>query len=302
MRCAGAIDIGGTHTKLAIVSEDGRIVRQGTVPTGEAGEPEPLVARIAETFGPMLAEARGGGGLVPAVGVAVAGFIDPDRSSMFGNANLPALCDFPLRLALVAALRIDCRLEVDSNAALLAEQRHGATQGSIRTLGMTVGTGLGGAVTVNGRLLRYTGECAGDLGHIMVEPDGRSCSCGAKGCLEALVSAGALSERAGGRAVSDIIAAAGTGETNAREALGATGGWLGFGLASLAPVFAPDTVVVGGGVSAAGDLLLGAVRESFHAHAAPAFADSVTIVGSKMRGWAGVVGAAVCVFDPELAG
>jgi glucokinase len=302
MRCAGAIDIGGTHTKLGIVTEDGKIVAQGTVPTGEAGEPEPLIERIAETFRPMLAEARAGGNLVPAVGVSVAGFIDPDRSAMFGNANLPALCDFPLRLALVAALRIDCRLEVDSNAALLAEQRYGATNGSSRTVGVTVGTGLGGAVVVDGALLRYTGECAGDIGHIIVEPEGRPCSCGARGCLEALVSAGALSERGGGRAVSEIIAAAEAGEKDATQALGTTGQWLGFGLASLVPLFAPDSIVVGGGVSAAGELLLGPVRDSFHAHAAPAFAQSVSIVRSEMRGWAGVVGAAVCVFDPELAG
>jgi glucokinase len=299
MRCAGAIDIGGTSTKIGIVALDGSIAARATIPTDLQGDPMDLVARIAASLTPMLAEARAGGNLVPRVGVAVAGFLDRERSAMFGNANLPTLCDFPLRLALNVALRHDCWLEVDSNAALIAEHRHGATHGAARTLGLTIGTGVGGAVIVDGKLLRYTGECAGDLGHIIVEPEGRACSCGSRGCLEAVASAGALSERAGGRPVRDIIGAARDGDGNAVAALGETGRWLGMGLAALAPLFAPEVIVVGGGVAAAGELLLAPVRESFERHASPAFSEGITIVGSPFEGWAGVVGAASLVLHPE---
>src|ERR687887_170785 len=94
---------------------------------------------------------------------------------------------------------------VDSNAAVVAEYRHGAGRGSPRLLGVTVGTGLGGGVVVDGELLRYTGECAGDLGHVILDPKGRRCTCGARGCFEAMVCSAALSERGDGRTVREIV-------------------------------------------------------------------------------------------------
>ena len=295
MRLAGAVDIGGTGTKIGIVADDGSIVRRVTIPTSPAGAPGPLVDDIVATLEPMLGEASALG-----VGVAVAGFLDRERGAMVGNANLPALCGFPLRRALEERLALDCRLEVDSNASSLAEYRYGAGRGAARLLGVTVGTGLGGGVIVGGDLLRYTGECAGDLGHVILQPDGRRCSCGARGCLEAMVSAAALSERAAGRSVRDVAAAALAGDRLAVDALAETGRWLGLGLASLSPLFAPDRIVVGGGVAAAaGELLLAPTRASYRAHAAPGFAERVQILGSSFDGWEGMVGAASLVLDPS---
>src|SRR6202162_4676127 len=142
---------------------------------------------------------------VAGVGVSVAGFLNPGRTAMIHNANLPALREFELRTALEERLSLECRLEVASNAAVLAEYRHGAGRGSTRLLGVTVGTGLGGGVIIDGELLRYNGACAGDLGHIIVAPKGRLCTCGARGCLEAMVNSAALSERARGRSARDIV-------------------------------------------------------------------------------------------------
>lgn len=297
MRLAGAVDIGGTGTKIALVTEDASLVMRTTIATGLGGEPHSLVERIAATLGAMFDATRADGTVVPGIGVAVAGFLDRERSAMFANANLPALCGFPLRRALSERMGMECQLEVDSNAALVADHRHGAARGSGRTLGVTIGTGVGGAVIVAGRLLRYTGECAGDVGHIIVAPGGRQCSCGARGCLEALVCAAALSERGDGRPVSDIVNSAGGGDRRALDALGETGRWLGLGLAALVPLFAPARIVVGGGVSAAGEMLLRPTRESFAMHAAPEFARTVTIAGSAFEGWAGVVGAGSLVLD-----
>jgi glucokinase len=291
MRIAGAVDIGGSRTKIGIVAEDGGIVKRTTIRTKAAGDPAPLVEGIVSTLRPMLDAVASTGGPALGVGVSVAGFLDAEHGAMVGNANLPALCGFPLRRVLEERLALPCRLEVDSNAAVAAEHRYGAGRGSARLLGVTIGTGLGGGVIIDGMLLRHTGECAGDLGHVIVDPKGRRCTCGAQGCLEAMVCSAALSERAGGRAAREVVSGAKRGEQLAVDALAETGRWLGLGLASLSPLFAPDRIVVGGGIAAAGDLLLGPTRTSYSAHAS-AECQRVPIVGSSFDGWEGMVGAA----------
>jgi len=298
MRLAGAIDIGGTATKIGVVAEDGTIVRRRTMSTSVDGEPMPLVDAIASSLRLILDARATQRNPVSGIGVSVAGFLDPEHSAMIHNANLPALRGFPLRRALEERLSLDCRLEVDSNAAVVAEYRHGAGRGSARLLGVTVGTGLGGGVIIDGELLRYTGECAGDLGHIIVDPKGRLCTCGARGCLEAMVNSAALSERARGRKPREIVNSGRQGDKVARKALAETGWWLGLGLASLSPVFAPDRIVVGGGIAAAGELLLESVRTSYRTHARPEFREKVQVVGSSFDGWEGMVGAASLFLDP----
>jgi glucokinase len=298
MRLAGAIDIGGTATKIGIVAEDGTIVRRERVPTSLHGEPMAVVDAIASSLRPMLDAANAENKPVSGVGVSVAGFLDAQRSAMVHNANLPALREFPLRSALEQRLSLHCRLEVDSNAAVAAEYRHGAARGATRLLGVTMGTGLGGGVIIDGELLRYTGECAGDLGHIIVDRNGRQCTCGARGCLEAMVNSAALSDRAGGRAVREIVSTAREGDPLALKALGETGWWLGLGLASLSPIFSPDRIVVGGGISAAGELLLEAVRASYRTHARPEFREKTQVVGSSFEGWDGMIGAASLFLSP----
>jgi len=298
MRLAGAIDIGGSSAKIGIIGEDGSIVRRGSVPTGLHGEPAVVVDAIASALLPMLDAATAEGQPVSGIGVSVAGFLNRDRSAMVHNANLPALREFPLRRTLEERLSLDCRLEVDSNAAVLAEYRYGAGQGSTRLLGVTVGTGLGGGVIIEGALLRYTGECAGDLGHIILDPNGRLCTCGARGCLEAMVDSASLSERGGGRPVREIIGSARAGDELARAALAETGQWLGLGLASLSPIFSPDRIVVGGGIAAAGDFLLDATRASYRTHARPEFREKTHVVGSSFEGWEGIVGAGSLFLAP----
>jgi glucokinase len=298
MRLAGAVDIGATSTKIGVVGDDGRIITRGTIPTSPAGDPLPLLEAIASTLQPMLDAAAEDGKTTLGIGVSVAGFLDRARTAMVENANLPALCGFPLRGAVEERFGLDCRLEVDSNAAVIAEYLHGGGRGSARLLGVTVGTGLGGGVMIDGTLLRHTGECAGDLGHIIVDVEGRRCSCGAQGCLEAMVGSAALSARAGGRSVRQVISSAKEGEEAAMTALAETGWWLGVGLASLSPLFAPDTIVVGGGVAAAGDLLLEPVRASYHMHAATELGRTVRVVGSAFDGWEGMLGAASLFLQP----
>lgn len=298
MRLAGAIDIGGTATKIGIVAEDGSVVKSETIPTSPLGEPIALVDAIVLSLQPLLDAEKAAGKSVVGVGVSVAGFLDSERSAMIQNANLPALRGFQLRRALEERLSLECRLEVDSNAAVVAEYRYGAGRGATRLLGVTLGTGLGGGVIIDGELLHFTGECAGDLGHIILDPKGRACSCGARGCLEAMVNSAALSERAGGRAVREIVSAGRTGDPLALKALAETGWWLGLGLASLSPMFSPDRIVIGGGISAAGDALLNSVRSSYRVHASPEFREKTRIIGSSFEGWEGMIGAASLTLNP----
>jgi glucokinase len=298
MQVAAAVDIGGTSTKIGIIGDDARILQRATIPTSRAGEPLPLMDAIAAVLRPMLDATAAAGAAPSGIGVSVAGFLDREHTAMIENANLPALCGFPLRRAFEERFGIDCRLEVDSNASTVAEYLYGVGRGARRLLGVTIGTGLGGGVIIDGAVLRHTGECAGDLGHIILDPKGPECSCGAHGCLEALVSSGALSRRAGGRRVRDVVTSAQKGEAHAVAALAETGFWLGIGLASLSPLFAPDRIVVGGGLAAAGALLLEPTRDSFRAHAAPELRRKGEIVGSTFDGWEGTHGAASLFLHP----
>jgi glucokinase len=296
MAIAGAIDIGGTSTKIGVVAADGSIIARERIATSLRGEPLSLVDSIASSFRALLARNAAARDIV-GVGVSVAGFVTPDHSAMVHNANLPALREFPLRASLEERLGFECRLEVDSNASTLAEFHYGAGKGVRRLLGLTIGTGIGGGVIIDGRLVRYTGECAGDLGHVIVNPGGRLCTCGARGCLEAEANSSALSERAGGRSVKEIIESARNGDTVARETLAEGGRWIGLGLASLAALFDPDAIVIGGGIAAARELLLDGVRDGYLTYASPQYRDA-RVEGSAFEGWDGLVGAACLYLRP----
>jgi len=298
MRVAGAIDIGGTSTKIGIVADDGQILMRDRVPTSLGGEPNGVVEAIRLALGPLLETATDLGHGIEGIGVSVAGFLTPDHSAMVHNPNLPMLREFPLRRALTKSLGMDCRLEVDSNASTVAEYQHGAGRGAQRLLGIIVGTGVGGGVIIDGRLLLFTGECSGDIGHVIVDPNGRMCSCGARGCLEAMVNTAALIDLADGIAVRETVTAAREGDPRARKILAEAGRWIGLGLASLSPIFSPDRIVVGGGIAAAGDALLDPTRESYRQHARPEFAEHTEVIGSAFDGWEGLVGAASLFLDP----
>ncbi|MFL5509243.1 MAG: ROK family protein [Gemmatimonadaceae bacterium] len=299
MRLAGAVDIGATNTKIGVVGEDGRIIRRATVSTkAGAHQPELLIDAIAAELKPMLDAMSDERNQVAALGVAIAGFLDREHTMMIANANLVALCDFPLRRAFEERFELPCHLEVDSNASTVADYRYGKGRGASRLLGITVGTGVGGGVIIGGRLIRFTGECVGDPGHVIVTPNGRQCTCGAKGCLEAEICSAAVAERAGRRTAAEVIVAAKKGEQFAVDAFAETGRLLGLGLASLSPIFAPDTIVVGGGVASVGDILLEPTRASYAEQAGDEFRGKTSIVGSAFDGWEGIVGAGSLALSP----
>jgi glucokinase len=312
--CAIGADIGGTSTKLALVSKDGEILSIKTIPTGAGNDPEDLITNMYAEVEGLFAEARNKYLLVEGIGISIAGFINPERSHLAFNPNLPALEGYPITEVLVNRFDLPVALEVDSNCATLGEQRFGSGKASERFLCMTIGTGLGGGMIIGGELVRFTYECMGDMGHVIVQPGGPSCSVGCKGCAEALVSATGIVQRANQALASspasslnniaqekgelearDVIEAAREDDPLAVKLLDETGYWLGLALCSLSAIFIPDCVALAGGVSEAGDLLLKPTEAAFRSNAGAFYQENVTIKKASL-GWRATVLGAACPF------
>jgi glucokinase len=264
-RLALGIDIGGTTTKIALVDAAGHVRDMGTAETLVAGDPRQFIARLIAYTRTLLDPQ------IRSVGVAVAGFLDHRRDRLVYNPNLAALEQFPLQQTLADSFGLPVMLEVDSNAACLAEYRFGAGRGSRRFLTLTAGTGLGGGMVIDGEILRFAYECLGDVGHVIVAPGGPLCSCGGRGCAEVMVC----------------------GRGRDPEALADAGRYLGIALASLTAIFFPDRIAIGGGVAEAGEVLLAPARESFRAIAGRLAQDRVEIVAGELGAKATVIGAAI---------
>ena len=312
--CAIGADIGGTSTKLALVSNDGEILSIQSIPTGEGQDPENLITRMYAEVKNLFAVAQNKSLKVEGIGISIAGFINPERTRLEFNPNLPALENYPITQAFFNRFDLPVALEVDSNCATLGEQRFGTGKASKRFLCLAIGTGVGGGMTIDGELLRFTYECMGDMGHVIVQPGGPSCSVGCKGCAEALVSAPGIVKRAklalpshpysslnttnqenGELEARDIIEAARLDDPLAVMLLEDTGYWLGLALASLSAIFLPDRIALAGGVSEAGDLLLKPTEAAFRSNAGAFYQENVTIKKAQL-GWQATVLGAACPF------
>ncbi len=286
------IDIGGTKIAGARVSDAGEVLAWETRPTTPE-DPEGIVNAIAE-----LVTALDNGDCRPVVGVAVAAFVNRDRDSIFLSPNI-AWPQFRLKDELEKRLGRGVVLENDANAAGWGEFQFGAARDATSMITLTIGTGVGGAIVDDGRLIMGGFGVAGELGHLIVEPNGHLCGCGNRGCLEQYASGTALMREArqelGNPALtqdelSDLLE---QGDSRALKALNRIGQALGRGIASLVAVVDPELIVIGGGVAKAGEALLEPIRSGFHATYAPASQRPVaTIVVATLGNTAGVVGAA----------
>ncbi|MEY4042467.1 MAG: hypothetical protein RL529_34 [Actinomycetota bacterium] len=301
------IDIGGTKIAGALVDAEGRIVLEERVPS-PAGDPDAMVDAVVGLIERLSANHE-----VIGAGVAAAGFIDADQSTIIYAPNI-SWRNEPFKAKLEAKLSIPVIIENDANAAGWAEYKYGAGRGYKHMIMLTIGTGVGGAVIADSRMLRGGFGIAGELGHIRVVPDGLLCGCGQHGCLESYASGSALLRAAKELAASgdpegarlrEIEAEAGKltglevyqaileGDAGALRILGDLGSWLGQAIGSLVAVLDPEVVVIGGGVSAAGDLLLNPIREAYLAHLpARGYRPELKITAAEFVNDAGVVGAA----------
>jgi glucokinase len=254
------------------------------------------------------------------IGVGYPGPIHPGNLSG-GIGNVPGLNDYPLAQRLSGRLGLPARLENDATAAALAEARFGAGKTSRRMLMVTAGTGIGVAMIVDGQAMVTSGGCLGDAGHIIM--DARSplkCRLGCTGCLEALASAEALDDlaaihaalqpggaiacrtnEAGGPATAaTLIHSAMAGDAEACALLAEAGQWIGRAVASWVHTFAPDTVVIGGGLCAAGAVLLAPLEAEARRCGLPGYMAGLRILPAAMGNDAGIIGAAVQMFEPAL--
>ncbi|MDO5700077.1 MAG: ROK family glucokinase [Bowdeniella nasicola] len=271
------IDIGGTKIAAGVIDEGGRLIEQTQWPT------DPTSPDVIESGIISAVENFARTHDIDAVGVAACGFVDADRSTVRFAGNV-AWRDHPLGAILAKALGLRVIVENDANAAGWAEFRFGAGRDVDTMAMMTVGTGLGGAIIANGRLIRGAFGGAGEIGHMVAVPFGHYCGCGHEGCLEMYASGTALTRAARSREVAepsamagvrqlaghqrklrgqDVTAAAAAGDELALDIVENLGYWVGRGAASIAAVIDPELIVIGGGVSKAGDVLLEPARRSF---------------------------------------
>ena len=298
------VDVGGTKIAAAVVDETGRIARHlraATPASDGAAVRAEIIRLVRELDAPDLP-----------IGVAAAGFINAEQSVVTYAPNIDWR-DVPLRDELALALGRPVVVDNDANAAGWAECRVGAGRGVRNMTLLTIGTGVGGAVIADGVLLRGGFGAAGELGHLRVEPDGRECGCGQRGCLETVASGTALVRRlseiadadADGSALEDARARDGAltvdnvgaliaaGDPAANRAIRELGTALGRACASLSAILDPERFVFGGGLAVAGEFLLAPVREAF-AEAQPArgFRPLPSVAAAELGAAAGVVGAA----------
>jgi glucokinase len=192
-----------------------------------------------------------------------------------------------------AATGLPAFLVNDARAFGLAELRLGAGRGASTMAGLTLGTGVGGVIAVDGRVHQGHDGTAGELGHQTIEPDGPPCGCGNRGCLEALARADRIALACGTSTAEAAVAAARAGDQRAIEGLRVIGRYLGIGIANTITVLSPDRVVLGGGVAAAGELLFAPIREEVARRVRTTSLDEVAIVPAELGTWAGAIGAAV---------
>ncbi|USQ81672.1 ROK family glucokinase [Ornithinimicrobium faecis] len=306
------VDVGGTKVVAGLVDESGSVVAQTRRDTpGRTTQPSVVEEVIVDAVAEMLAAATGP---VLGVGLGAAGFVSADRRTVVFAPHL-AWRDEPIRDRLAQRLGLPVVLDNDAKAAAWAEFRFGAGRDESRLLLVTLGTGIGGALVIDGRVERGRHGLAGEFGHMQVVPEGERCECGNRGCWEQYSSGRAMQREAREMLEQDSPYAAGlaaycdgdparveghhvtqaarAGDVAALELMGDVGRWLGVGLANLAAALDPGRIVVGGGVSEAGDLLLEPAREMFgrrltgrgHRPVAP-------ILAAELGPLAGMIGAA----------
>lgn len=286
------LDLGGTNIKVAAITktEDEFAVMSTTEVETEASEgPEAVASNLVEVGSKAM-------DLQPTdtLGLGVPGHFDRETGQVILFPNLPgAWKGFPLRDRVGKALGVATWMINDARAFTLAEGILGSGKGCKTVACITLGTGVGGGIMIDGRLHRGAFGVAGELGHQTIVPDGPMCGCGNRGCVEALTKADVLMSLAGKKSVVDVFDAARKGEERSVEAVGQVAEYLGIGLANVVTLLGPDRIVVGGGIAEAGDLILRPIGDAVRSRVTLVPTDEIEIVPATFGRFAGAVGAAL---------
>jgi glucokinase len=295
------IDIGGTLTKVGIVSDAGEVGHLETLPTAARQNPASYLDSLANKIGALVHEAE-----ITGIGLAAPGFLNDDRRSIRYNPNTPALVGIDF-VNLLQRFGLPIQLEQDLNVPTVAEYCFGEFRGSARLMTASIGTGLGAGLMVDGRLIDLFGGTIGDTGHIILQPGGPACTAGCHGCAEALIATPNIERLAEARgsasalrpSAQEVIAAARDGQPWAVEIMEVIADWLGQWLAGVAAIFLPTHIMLCGGVAEAGEVLRRRAEARFRDLGGPAYTHSV-IALSRFGGRAGVVGAAAPFLTTSL--
>ncbi len=308
-----AIDLGGTKIIAAIISSKGQVMaREYQLTLADEG-PQSVIKRLLSMIDHLLSLSSLESSQLDSISVAAAGGIDFEKGVITLSPNLPGWHDIPLRDIIREKYRADTFLINDTSAAALGEHQFGAGKGVNNLIMLTLGTGIGGGIIINGKLYTGPSGSAGEIGHMTIDVAGPKCNCGNIGCLEKLVSGtvvakeaircisqgekSSLTELAEGGieniTAEEVEVAARNGDSLAKEVISKAAAYLGIGLVNLVNIFNPEMIIIGGGLANMGDLLLEPARRIVRERAFQLSARLVRIVPAQLGGNAGVLGAAI---------
>ena len=305
------VDLGGTTIKIAFITLDGHIVEKWEIPTNIAEDGKNIVPDIAKSLEAKLNELSEPKEKLAAIGMGAPGFIDMKTGFIYHAVNI-GWRDYPLKEELEKATGLSVTVDNDANIAAIGEMWRGAGDGEGNLLMVTLGTGVGGGIIVNGHIMHGTNGMAGEIGHITSIPEGGApCNCGRTGCIETIASATGISRISKEKALKDtssslysllqekgeiqakdVAAAAEKGDKVAIETLEEVTFHLGLVIANLANSINPGKIVIGGGVSKAGKILLERLDHKFKGFALPRVAEGAELKAATLGNDAGVIGGA----------
>ena len=303
-----AVDLGGTHLRVATVDQRGKIHFRAKQSTPQGTDPAQIVDAIVKTVNDYKQQAGATSDALNAISLVVPGTVNVKDGTIVKAPNLPCLDGFRLASTLTSELGVPAILENDANAAAVGEMWQGAARGCRTVICVTLGTGVGGGIILDGELWRGVDGAAAEIGHMCVDPfGGVACTCGSRGCLEVFASATAIVRMTREaspryphsilnatteRTAKSIFAAGVAGDELALEIFRRMGMYLGIGLANLINILNPEMIVIGGGVVNGWDLFEKHMMQQVEERAFPLLAARVKIERAKCGDDAGLLGAA----------
>lgn len=301
MKYSIGVDIGGTKVAIAVVTEDGKIIKDTVIPTDLTIAPEEMIGRICDTITTVVADSKIDSADIVGIGMGAPGPLDSKAGMITCPPNLKTWVNIPIKKIVEEKLSIPVTLENDANAAALAEKWVGAATDTDNFTYITISTGIGAGVIVEGRLLRGLKGNAGDIGHTVVDPSYGTCPCGQDGCLEWIASGTAIARQGTeilGRDVStqEIFELYEQGDAKIVPFIDGVLTVLGQACVTVINTFDPEKIVIGGGVSKVGDTLFKPIQDYVSKKALNPTGRQTKIVPAKLDQSSGVIGAAALLF------
>ena len=307
------IDVGGTNVKIALVNDKGNIIYSNSIPTRAEMGYEYTINNMKEAISELIKETKSDKKSIEGIGFGFPGQIDYQKGIVRLAPNIPGWVEVPIAEIMEKEFGIPTRVDNDVRCAALGELNYGAGIGCENLICITVGTGIGSGLIINSKLVRGASNAAGEIGHIKLDMHGGPlCGCGDRGCLEAFASGPSIVAMAeeyikGGKSTKyrelanpDITPyivseAAKQGDPVAKRIFTIVGEYIGIGLASVVNLLNPEKIIIGGGVAAAGDLLLNPIKENLIKRAMPIAGSAVEIVPAQLGNSAGVIGESLLI-------